>query len=282
MHDVLGAVLVTKMPPGMTEDVLDNVVLRGKGSPSSHRIISMLGSVLSPETEDLPLQLIHKSLDDFLQDRSRCGDEWFVDVTLHRRAIAEQCRVASKSFMKTWSPTSDMDIRAVPAYISKYALFGVFWYSASDKSDFELFTSFFRHYFLPWLDVVAMDGDIPAIHFETMDILCQQHGLTHLSTEVDIHHSVQFHDFLKQSIHFYQHLHHSTNQSPFAGKVTVECMELTERLLQPTGNNLNINGVIFVNANDRTPYGFKVTNATLVPLYISVFCFHVSYLSICM
>ncbi len=72
-------------------------------------------------------------------------DEWFVDVPLHRKAIAKQCRVVSKSFMKTWSPTSDMDIEAVPAYISKYALFGMFWYSepAFDKSDLELFTSFF-------------------------------------------------------------------------------------------------------------------------------------------
>ncbi|KAK0421599.1 hypothetical protein EV421DRAFT_2068852, partial [Armillaria borealis] len=130
-QSVLGAVLVTQTPPGMTEDVLDNIVLLGEGSPPSHRIVSMLGSVLSPETGDSPIRRIHKSLDDFLQDRSRCGDEWLVDVTLHREAIAEQCRIVSKSFMKTWSLKNNMDIEAVPVHISKYALFGVFWYSES-------------------------------------------------------------------------------------------------------------------------------------------------------
>ncbi|KAK0439717.1 uncharacterized protein EV420DRAFT_1733533 [Desarmillaria tabescens] len=75
VRSVLGAVLVTQTPPGMTEDILDNIVLLGEGSPPSRHIVAMLGSVLSPETEDLPIRLIHKSFDDFLQDRSRCGDE---------------------------------------------------------------------------------------------------------------------------------------------------------------------------------------------------------------
>ncbi len=62
--------LVTQTPPGMTEDVLDNVVLVGEDSPPSRHIVSMLGSVLTPETKDSPIRLIHKSLDDFLQDQS--------------------------------------------------------------------------------------------------------------------------------------------------------------------------------------------------------------------
>ncbi len=118
VRTVLGAVLVTQTPPGMTEDVLDNVVLVGEDSPPSHHIVSMLGSVLSPETKDSPIRLIHKSLDDFLQDQSQCGDEWFVNVTVHCKEIAKQCRLASKSFLKIWSSKSDMDIGAVPAYIS--------------------------------------------------------------------------------------------------------------------------------------------------------------------
>ncbi|KAK0438258.1 hypothetical protein EV421DRAFT_1906793 [Armillaria borealis] len=273
VHGVLGAVLVTQMPPGMTEDVLDNVVLLGEGSPSSHHIVSMLGSVLSPETKDSPIQLIHKSLDDFLQDRSRCGDEWFIDAALHRMAIAKQCRVASKSFMKTWSPTSDMDIGAIPAYISKYALFGVFWYSASDKSDIELFTSFFRHYFLPSLDVVATDDNI--IHFEVMDTFCRQQGLTRMSFEVDIRDSGTIHHVLQSSPAFYSHLH-SSKETPLAGKVTLECIKLgrTEEGWGPTGNNLNIDGVIFVDADGETEYGFKIANTILVPLYVSMFIFN--------
>ncbi|SJL17581.1 uncharacterized protein ARMOST_21133 [Armillaria ostoyae] len=255
VRSVLGAVLVTKTPPGMTEDVLDNIVL-GKGSPPAHHIVSMLGS-------------------------SRCGDEWFVDVTLHRKAIAEQCQTISKSFLKTWSPTeSNMDIGAVPAYISKYALFGVFWYSDFDASDLEPFTSFFRHYFLPSLDVVAIDGN--TLQFEVMDTFCRQQGLKHLSIETNIRHSVGFHNVLQQSAHFYGYLHQSSKESSLAGKVTLECMKLgrAKNNWEPTGSNLNIDGVIFVDADGETEYGFKFANTTSVPLYVSVFCFHVSDLSI--
>ncbi|KAK0234412.1 hypothetical protein EDD85DRAFT_792463 [Armillaria nabsnona] len=153
VRNVLGAVLVAETPPGMTEDILDNLVL-DEGSPPSHHIVSMLGSVLSPETEDSPIRSIHKSLNDFLQNRSRCGDEWFVDVPLHRRAIAKRCLDASQLFLQKWSPKIDMDIAAIPVYISEYALFGAFWYlNAFDESGLELFDSFFRCYFLPWLDV---------------------------------------------------------------------------------------------------------------------------------
>ncbi|KAK0439728.1 uncharacterized protein EV420DRAFT_1169158 [Desarmillaria tabescens] len=218
VRSVLGAVLVTQTPPGMTEDVLDKIVLLGKGSPPSRHIVSMLGSVLSPETEDSPIRLIHKYLDAFLQDRSRCGDEWFVDVALHHKAIAEQCRIVSKSFLKTWSPKSDMDIGAVPVYISKYTLFGMFWYSAFDKSDIELFTSFFPRYFRPWLEVVVTDGGI--LHFEIMDTFCRQHGLTRMPIEVDIRDSDTIHRVLQSSAAFYCHLHHSGEESPLAGKVT--------------------------------------------------------------
>ncbi|PBK98181.1 hypothetical protein ARMGADRAFT_1075044 [Armillaria gallica] len=153
VRNVLGAVLVAETPPGMTEDILDNLVL-DEGSPPSHHVVSMLGSVLSPETEDSPIRPIHKSLDDFLQDRSRCGDEWFVDVPLHRRAIAKRCLDASQLFLQKWSPKIDMDIAAIPVYISEYALFGAFWYlNAFDESGLELFDAFFRCYFLPWMDV---------------------------------------------------------------------------------------------------------------------------------
>ncbi|KAK0452860.1 uncharacterized protein EV420DRAFT_1273558 [Desarmillaria tabescens] len=238
----------------------------------------MLGSVLSPETEDLPIRLIHKSLDDFLQDRSRCGDEWFVDVSLHRKAIAEQCRVASKSFLKTWSPKSDVAIGDVPAYISKYALFGVFWYSAFDQSDVELFTSFFCPYFLPWLDIIVTDGGV--LHFEIMDTFCRQHGLTRMPIEVDIRDSDTIHRVLQSSTEFYCHLHHSSEESPLTGKVTLECMKLRNGPLEPTGDNLNIEGVILVDADTQTDYGFKIANTTSVPLYVSMFLFDVSDLCI--
>ncbi|SJL14650.1 uncharacterized protein ARMOST_18115 [Armillaria ostoyae] len=165
MRNVLGAVLVAKMSddessilnlelPGITEDILDNIVLVDKGNPPSHHIISMLGSILTPESEDEPIQLIHKSLADFLQDQNRCGDEWYVDVTLHYRALAKQCLDVSKSFLQKWSSDIDKDIGTIPVHISQYALLGVLWHvKAFDDSGLEL-ASFFRHYFLLWLDVL--------------------------------------------------------------------------------------------------------------------------------
>ncbi|KAK0438266.1 hypothetical protein EV421DRAFT_1906801 [Armillaria borealis] len=168
VRNVLGAVLVAKTwddessrPDlellGMTEDILDNIVLVDKGGPRSHHVVSMLGSILIPDTKCKPIQLIHKSLANFLQDRNRCGDEWFVEVTLHNRALAKQCLDVSKSYLQTlqkWSSNTDMDIGTIPVYISQYALLGVLWHvRAFDDSGLEL-ASFFRHYFLLWLDVL--------------------------------------------------------------------------------------------------------------------------------
>ncbi|KAK0214479.1 hypothetical protein IW262DRAFT_1406353 [Armillaria fumosa] len=280
--DVLGAVLVTQTPPGMTEDILDNIVLLGKGSPPSHHIVSMLGSVLSPETKDSPIQCIHKSLDDFLQNQSQCGDEWFIDVTLHRKALVEKCRVASKAFLRTWSLTSDMDIRAVPAYISKYALFGVFWHSKSpfDESDMKLFTSFFHHFFQPWLNIVMTDDKF--FHFEITNAICQQHGLTHMPFDINICDSVTIHHILQISTAFYSHLRLVGKNSPPTRNITLECMKLkqTRGKLEPTGDNLNIDNMIFIDADMDTKYGFKFINTTLVPLYVSMFLFNASTLKI--
>ncbi len=166
---------------------------------------------------------------------------------------------------------SDMDIRAVPAYISKYALFGVFWYSAFDKSDIELFTSFFHHYFHPWLDILVTDDNF--LQFEFTNTICQQHGMTHTLFEVDIHDLVTIHQVLQYSASFHSHLHHSGKESSLTGKVTLECMKLkhTGLSLEPTGNNLNINGVIFVDADMHTEYGYKIANITSVPLYTLMF-----------
>ncbi|KAK0488069.1 hypothetical protein EDD18DRAFT_1191998 [Armillaria luteobubalina] len=287
VRSVLGAVLVTRTPPGMTESVLDNIVLRGEGSPPSRHIVSMLGSVLSPQAKDSPIQIIHKSFDDFLQDQGRSGDAWFINVALHRQAIAEQSRIASKSFLETWSPTNNMVIGAVPAYISNYALFGRFWYSDFDKSDIELFTSFFRPHFLPWLDIVIVDGDI--LHFEIMDTICRQLGLTRLLLKVNIRDSKLIHHVLQISTVFYHHLHYASQESPLIGKVTLECMKAFNKSSFPEepmdNSNLHINGVVSVHAfptqsGTKDQYVYKITNTTSVPLYISMLCFDVSLLRV--
>ncbi len=137
--------------------------------------------------------------------------------------------------------------------------------------------------------VVAADGDV--VHFEIMDKLCRQHGLTRMPFEVKIDDADAIRRILQSSADFYWHLHRSSKGSPLAGKVNLECMKLKEtggytddleEVLKPdpNGNNLNIGGVIMVDVVEAAIYGFKITNTTSVPLYVSMFYFDVSDLSI--
>ncbi len=125
--------------------------------------------------------------------------------------------------------------------------------------------------------VVATDGDV--VHFEIMDKLCRQHGLTRMPFEVDINDSDAMHRILRSSADFYWYLRHSSKGSPLAG--TLECVKLkntgqyTNGLLEvlmpdPKGHNLIIGGVIMVDVNEDAIYGFKITNTMSVPLYVSM------------
>ncbi|KAK0234529.1 hypothetical protein EDD85DRAFT_922629 [Armillaria nabsnona] len=136
--------------------------------------------------------------------------------------------------------------------------------------------------------VVAADGDV--IHFEIMDNLCRQHGLTRMPFEVKIEDEDAIHRILQSSAHFYWYLRHSSKGSPLAGS-TLECMKLKEtgeytddllEILEPDPNchNLNIEGVIMVDVDEEAIYGFKITNKASLPLYVSIFYFDVSDLSI--
>ncbi|SJL15629.1 uncharacterized protein ARMOST_19132 [Armillaria ostoyae] len=136
--------------------------------------------------------------------------------------------------------------------------------------------------------VVAADGDM--VHFEIMDKLCRQHGLTRMPFGVDIDDSDALHRILQSAADFYWFLRLSSKGSPLAGS-TLECMKLketgeyTDELLEvlmpdPNGHNLNVGGVIMVDVDEEAIYGFKITNTMSVPLYVSMFYFDVSDLSI--
>ncbi|KAG7440929.1 uncharacterized protein BT62DRAFT_997422 [Guyanagaster necrorhizus] len=136
--------------------------------------------------------------------------------------------------------------------------------------------------------VIGADGDV--VHFEIMDERCRQHELTRMPFKVKIDDSDTIHRILQCSADFYWHLHCSTSQgAPLASNVTLECMKLKEtgkftddlqEILEPDGDNLNIEGVISVNVDEDAMYGFKITNTMSVPLYVSMFYFDVSDLSI--
>ncbi|KZP19688.1 hypothetical protein FIBSPDRAFT_955162 [Athelia psychrophila] len=57
-------------------------------------IITRLSSVLSFPTStrlDAPIRTLHSSFDDFLCDRNKCGDEWYIDIALHHWELAIGC-----------------------------------------------------------------------------------------------------------------------------------------------------------------------------------------------
>ncbi|PBK98277.1 hypothetical protein ARMGADRAFT_1008727 [Armillaria gallica] len=166
--------------------------------------------------------------------------------------------------------------------------------------------------------VVAADGDI--VHFEIMDEFCRQRGLKRMPFEVEIDDADAIHRILQSSADFYWHLHRSNKRRPLAGKVILECMKLKETgeftddleevlMPDPKSNNLivltpdratpnpnsdnpnvltsdpnreklNVEGVIMIDVDEDAIYGFKITSTTSVPLYVSMFYFDVSDLSI--
>ncbi|KAK0214569.1 hypothetical protein IW262DRAFT_1515117 [Armillaria fumosa] len=134
--------------------------------------------------------------------------------------------------------------------------------------------------------VVAADGDL--IHFEIMNELCRKHGLTRMPFDVKIDDSDAMRRILQSSADFYWYLHRSS-EGVLSGKVKVECTKLTatgeytddlEDILEPDGDNLNNEDIIFIDVDEEAIYGFKILNTGSVPLHVSMFYFDVSDLSI--
>ncbi len=118
--DVLGALMLARIPPGMTPEAL-NIVLSPK-DPNPRVILAKLGSVLQRNEENGGfIQLIHKSFDDFLTNPLRCKERWFIDIEAYRRKFSRQCLLSLTDFLVSWMPDSDIPI---PPHIRDYALVG--------------------------------------------------------------------------------------------------------------------------------------------------------------
>ncbi|KAI0315079.1 caspase domain-containing protein [Amylostereum chailletii] len=136
--------------------------------------------------------------------------------------------------------------------------------------------------------VITVKGESAVFHVQ--DARCREHGLTTMVAEVPI--SVDaFFSVLESAADFYWHLRRSARRTGvLASKVTFECTRLAptdevedgteDFLMVPDGPNLNVDGVIHVVADDLTDYGFKIVNGTDHPLFVSVFYFDFSDLSI--
>ncbi len=170
---VLGVVIVRK--DKMTVSMLPELVLR-KGDPSAQFIVDKLGSVVQERSGSL--ELIHKSFDDFLRDRGRCGDEWFIDVKEHEKELARRCVLSLTTFFKNWTPPSArpgaMDIclrtttldqlyQTVPSHIEGYAVKVPQWHlNAFIELGIDTYRPLFDRYFLFWLEILyAFDSSLP-------------------------------------------------------------------------------------------------------------------------
>ncbi|KAK0486549.1 hypothetical protein IW261DRAFT_1456027 [Armillaria novae-zelandiae] len=136
--------------------------------------------------------------------------------------------------------------------------------------------------------VISAAGD--DFHFEIMDELCRGHGLTRMPFKVRMDDSGTIHRVLQSSADFYWYLRHSSKAGLLAAN-TLECMKLKETgaytkdfediwMPDPKGHNLNNGDVIMIDVDEEAVYGFKITNTASISLYVSMFYFDVSDLSI--
>ena len=91
IRNVVGAVLLALHP--LSRKTLSGL-LRNCGTSSDISVtLRFLHSLLNiPDSEDEPIRVFHKSLPDFLTDRTRCKDDrFFVDPAVHRQKILFSC-----------------------------------------------------------------------------------------------------------------------------------------------------------------------------------------------
>ena len=91
LRNVVGAVLLAFHP--LSRKTLSNL-LRNCGTSSDISVtLRFLHSLLNiPDSEEEPIRVFHKSLPDFLTDRTRCKDDrFFVDPGVHHEDILFSC-----------------------------------------------------------------------------------------------------------------------------------------------------------------------------------------------
>ncbi|KAK0215466.1 hypothetical protein IW262DRAFT_219188 [Armillaria fumosa] len=87
VYDVLGVMMVQGAPEGMTAKALDTLVF-SPNEPQAHRVLARLGSVIHESIGYY--QFFHASFSDFLQDKSKCSTEWYIDVDKHKCWLQER------------------------------------------------------------------------------------------------------------------------------------------------------------------------------------------------
>jgi hypothetical protein len=156
---LLGAVLVAVTPPGLTHSTIGTLLFGSQEESLAQDILSKLSSVISFEMG--PIRLLHKSFDDFLHAQSRCGEDWYINVEVHKKDMVKQCLTRLSEyldhtkFQSTYlSSTETVD---VPGYIAYACMFWIIHASSLQASDGDIDTLirvFLQKHFLKWLELM--------------------------------------------------------------------------------------------------------------------------------
>ncbi|KZV91913.1 hypothetical protein EXIGLDRAFT_718838 [Exidia glandulosa HHB12029] len=132
-----------------------------------------------------------------------------------------------------------------------------------------------------------VDGD--RVLVIVADRLCTDAGLTQLPNTVSVNDAPAVYAVIEAAADFFFHLRRSNPAAPLAGKVILEAFELQARYdakrdvftVTPSSSNLVTGGLMQLAISKEGPmYGFKLTSSWPCDLYVWVFMFDVSNLSV--
>lgn len=131
------------------------------------------------------------------------------------------------------------------------------------------------------------------VKFTITDTICRQWGLTTMPFgDVKASDTERLLSILHSAADFYWNLRLSRTDSfgeKLMKQISLECFKLKssgmlnsslQGIMAPNGLNLNENGKIFVDVDEKATYGFSIRNNSALPLYAALFYYDMSDLSI--
>ncbi|KAF8170849.1 caspase domain-containing protein [Mycena galopus ATCC 62051] len=130
---------------------------------------------------------------------------------------------------------------------------------------------------------LTLENDL--VQFHIMDKTCRQYGLTHMPVKSDIN-SDYIYSILRKAADFYRHLYRSNKEGKSATQIVeVKCIQVPKFydstwIPAPGAENFNVGGLITINVDEETYYGYEIINKSNVPLYAAMVYFDVGGLGI--
>ncbi|KAG6918442.1 hypothetical protein DXG01_014623 [Tephrocybe rancida] len=219
---------------------------------------------------------------DTTQFTSRCAAVGDTSFTLSQHGYALQTRVGQRLDIRLFIEPND-------AFLEVFRQLGEEMgrsYADPSKRFFRLINNVDEQ---PDIAIRTHGG---LVEFEIEDELCRQYGLTHMPfNNIQPDESEYLLSILRSGADFYRYLRHSNKEGSLTQRVHIECLELElsgeltddlDDIFVPKQDsaNLVIGGTIFVDVDDNRVYGYRILNTSETPLYVALFYFDVSDLSI--